>query len=104
MLQVNNSKTRARCEKCSKLTIKTPERLASGVFIVNFENIVLHIVLVVLLFYGSIVVEQVNVGWVRIAKIKHWKISSLFINLLLFFLAYLYSLFLYIESATGGVL
>ena len=49
MLQVNNSKTRARCEKCSKLTIKTPERLASGVFIVNFENIVLHIALVVLL-------------------------------------------------------
>ena len=26
MFKVNNSNTRARCEICSKLTIKTPER------------------------------------------------------------------------------
>ena len=40
-----------RCEICSKLTIKTPERRhrhRSAVFIVNFEHI-LHLVLVILL-------------------------------------------------------
>ena len=39
--------TRKRCEICSKLTIKTPERgqrRCSGVFIVNFEHI-LHLFL-----------------------------------------------------------
>ena len=35
---VNNSNTRKRCERCSKLTIKTPEQ-CSTVFIVNFEHI-----------------------------------------------------------------
>ena len=38
LFKVNNRNTRTRCEICSKLTIKTPER-RSGVFIVNFENI-----------------------------------------------------------------
>ena len=41
MLKVNNRNTRTRCEICSKLTIKTPERRhwrRSGVFIVNFEH------------------------------------------------------------------
>ena len=47
MLKVNNRNTRARCEICSKLTIKIPERL-SGIFIVNFEHIS-HLVLVILL-------------------------------------------------------
>ena len=50
-LKVNNSNTRKRCEICSKLTIKTPERrhwCRSGVFIVNFEQIS-HLVLVFLL-------------------------------------------------------
>ena len=50
-LKVNNRNTRARCEMCSKLTIKTPERRQwrrSGVFIVNFEHI-LHFVLVFVL-------------------------------------------------------
>ena len=39
LFKVNNRNTRARCETCSKLTIKTAERLAwrrSGVFIINF--------------------------------------------------------------------
>ena len=48
---VNYRNTRTRCEICSKLTIKTPERRhwrRSGVFIVNFEHI-LHFVLVFLL-------------------------------------------------------
>ena len=57
MLKINNRNTRARCEICSKLTIKTPEQRlcsCSGSFIVNFEQISE----VVLNF------EQINVGWV----------------------------------------
>ena len=41
LLQVNNRNPWKRCEICSKLTIKTPERHQlhhSGVFIVNFEH------------------------------------------------------------------
>ena len=49
LLKVNNRNTKTRCETCSKLTIKTPERRderrRSGVFIVNFEHIS-HLVLV----------------------------------------------------------
>ena len=39
LLKGNNRNTRVRCEICSKLTIKTPERrhwCRFGVFIVNF--------------------------------------------------------------------
>ena len=49
MFKVNNRNTTTRCEICSNLTIKTPERLQwgrSGVFIVNLE----HISLLVLVF------------------------------------------------------
>ena len=41
-LKINNRNTRTRCEICSKLTAKTPERrhwCRYGVFIVNFEHI-----------------------------------------------------------------
>ena len=38
LLKVNNRNTRARCEVCSTLTIKTPERRRSGAFIVNIEH------------------------------------------------------------------
>ena len=41
MFKVNNRNTRTRCEICSELTVKTPERRfwrRSGVFIVNFEH------------------------------------------------------------------
>ena len=48
MFRVNNRNTRVRCEICSKLTIKTPERHRSGVLIVNFEHIS-HPVLMLLL-------------------------------------------------------
>ena len=51
MFNVSNRSTRTRCEICSKLTIKTPERRQwrrSGVFIVNFEHIS-HLGLVFLL-------------------------------------------------------
>ena len=50
MFKVNNNNTKTRCEICSELTIKTPERRQwrrSGVFIVNFEHIS-HLVLVFL--------------------------------------------------------
>ena len=51
LLRVSNRNTRARCEICSKLTIKTPEQCkwhCSSVFNVDFEHI-LHLVLVFLL-------------------------------------------------------
>ena len=48
LLKVNNKNTRARCQICSKLTIKTPEQChwyRSYVIIVNFEHIS-HLVVV----------------------------------------------------------
>ena len=51
IFKINNRSTRTRCETCSKLTVKTPERRQwrrSGFFIVNFEQNS-HIVLVFLL-------------------------------------------------------
>ena len=51
LLKVNNKNTRARCEICSKLTIKIPERRQwrrPGIFIVTCEHIS-HLVLVFLL-------------------------------------------------------
>ena len=51
LLKLKNRNTRTRCEICSKLTIKTPERRQwrrPGVFIVNFEHIS-HLALVLLL-------------------------------------------------------
>ena len=51
LFKVNNKNVRKRCEICSKVTIKTPERrhwLCSGVFIVTFEHIS-HLFLVFLL-------------------------------------------------------
>ena len=43
LLKVNNrNTTKMKCEICSKLTVKTPERPhwhCSGVFIANFEHI-----------------------------------------------------------------
>ena len=55
MLKVNNRNTRTRCEICSKLTIKTPERHhwpRFGVFLVNFEHIS-HFFLMFLLLTSS---------------------------------------------------
>ena len=46
MLKVNNRNTRTMSEICSKLTIKTPEQRhlrRSGVFIVNFEHTLYHV-------------------------------------------------------------
>ena len=55
LLKVVIRSTRTRCEICSKLIIKRPERhhwRRSGVFIINFEHISL-LVLVFLLLTGS---------------------------------------------------
>ena len=41
LFKVSNTYTRTRCEICSKLTMKIPERRycrRSGIFIVNFER------------------------------------------------------------------
>ena len=51
LLKANNRNTRTRCETCSKLTMKTPERRQwrrSDVFVVNFEH-TSHLALVFLL-------------------------------------------------------
>ena len=51
MFNFSNRNTRARCEICLKLTIKTPERRQwrrSGVFVADCEHI-LYLVLVFLL-------------------------------------------------------
>ena len=51
MFKVNNRNTRARCDICSMLIIKTPERRhwpRSVFFIINFEHIS-HLVLLFLL-------------------------------------------------------
>ena len=67
VLQVNNRNNRTRCEICSKLTIKTPERhhwCRSGVFIGNFEHIS-HLVLV----FSIVKFKHVNTGWVAPCQI-----------------------------------
>ena len=59
-LKINNKNTRARCEICSTLIVKTPERhqwRRSGVFIVNFEHIS-HLVSVFIVNF-----EQADAGW-----------------------------------------
>ena len=51
IFKVNSRNTRERCEICTKLTIKAPDRrhwFRSGVFIFNFERIS-HLVLALLL-------------------------------------------------------
>ena len=64
LLKVNRRNTRTRCEICSKLTIKIPERhfivILYCIFIVNFEHIS-DLVLVLLFFF--IKFEQVNADW-----------------------------------------
>ena len=52
MFKVNNRNTRTECEICPKLTIKIPERRhwrRSGIFIVNFEQILYHVLVFLLL-------------------------------------------------------
>ena len=57
MFKVNNRNTRKSCEICSKLTIKTPERRRSGVFMLTLN--IIHT------FFSVSIVDfkQVNVNW-----------------------------------------
>ena len=67
LLKINKRRTKASCEICSKLTIKTPEQRqwrCSGVFIVNLEH-TLQLALVFLLTPGY---------W---ANAKKWYLTSL---------------------------
>ena len=75
MFNFNKRNTRARCEICSKLTIKTPERRKwrrSGVFIVNFEHI-LQLVLVFLLLNLNMQITAGQRSWLfsRSVRIRH---------------------------------
>ena len=75
MKSFSNKNTRTRCEICSKLTIKTPERrqwCCSGVFIVNFEHIS-HVVLVFLLLTLNMNLGYVNVIWDSLTDINQHK-------------------------------
>ena len=57
IFKVNNRNTRTRCQICSKLTIKTPERRRFGVFIVDFEHLTPCSSVYIVNF------EKVNAGW-----------------------------------------
>ena len=61
MFKDSNGNTRKRCEMCSKLTVKIPERRQwrrSGIFIVNFEHNFTPFSTVSIVNF-----EQVNAGW-----------------------------------------
>ena len=76
--KVNNRNTRTRCEICSKLTIKTPERRhcrRSSVFIVNLEHIA-HLVLGV-----SIVnFEHIIAGWYTFSFTYSIQVNTIQVN------------------------
>ena len=77
MFKVNNEKIKIRCEICSELTMKTPERgqwRGSGVSIVNFEHNS-HLVLVFLL----LTFLQVSTDWAEgyIAQLRFHEYFSL---------------------------
>ena len=70
LFKVNNVNTRTTVEICSKLRVKTPERLqwrCSFVFIVKFEQI-RHIDLV----FPIVDFEQLNAGCVILACLYCW--------------------------------
>ena len=61
LLKVNNRNTGTRCEICSKLTIKIPERRQWRIFVVNFEHIS-HLDLVFLLLTLNIYLPAGNIS------------------------------------------
>ena len=73
LFKVNNRNTRKRCETCSKLTIKTPERRqwrCSGVFIVNFERILLFFLVFLLLTLNKCISTEAHSESSLISKMK----------------------------------
>ena len=56
LFKVNYKNTRTRCETCLKLTIKTTEQCQwcrSGIFIVNFEHVSQHFLVLLLLTFSK---------------------------------------------------
>ena len=61
MFKINNRNTGTRCEICSKLIMKIPERrYCSSVSIVNFEH--------------------VNTGWVNFQTNKQWSFGKIYVK------------------------
>ena len=76
LFKVNYRNTRTRCEICSKLTIKTPERhqwCRSGVFIVNFE----HILHLEYRSFGLFGLWAINTKMLRPASLKRFTLLRL---------------------------
>ena len=85
LFKVSNGNTRTMCEICSKLTIKTPERVT--VSIVDFEQVNASRRIPILLSVSSVVVIEVYVKsigmtWshVNILKVYFWLETQVFIN------------------------
>ena len=75
LFQVNNSNIRKRCEICSMLIIKTPERRQwrrSGVFIVNFKHIshlfLVFLLLAFLVFLWLLWTVNCSVEWLEVMQ------------------------------------
>ena len=80
MFKVNNRIIRTRCEICSKLTIRTPERRQwgfSGVFIINFERIS-HLVPVFLLLTLS---RQMPAGNLQFCHDKSFFLTNILVQI-----------------------
>ena len=89
MLKVNDWNTRARCEICSRLSIKTLERPhwgRSGVFIFNFENISRRSLVFLLLTLSRLILAEyeknhrtqlrhLQIVYVRMDSSHPWEIS-----------------------------
>ena len=85
LLKVNNRNTRIRCEICSKLTIKIPERRQwdrSGIFIVHFEHISHLVSTVSIVNFEHLIAgwgkdweleAKTNLKWYHALKIKAWE-------------------------------
>ena len=63
LFKVNNRNTIKRCEICSKLTIKTPERLDVALVFLLLTLNIFHTLSTVSIVY----LEEVNVSWVPIS-------------------------------------
>ena len=80
MFKFNKKNTGTRCEICSKLTIKTPERSQFAISIFNSEHI-LHLVLVLL---KLVLNKQMLVGIITGWQLATLKLALLFRHFLVF--------------------
>ena len=78
MFKVNKRNIGTRCEICSKLIIKTPERRhRSGVLIINFE----HISRLVLVFLFLTLSRQMPTGSIFVVKTTERSSRSFYVHL-----------------------